>query len=86
MPRRHIDRDATVAAGSAVAVTPNDGADLALTSRGLYIGGAGNVRVLLDLDSAAVTFAACAAGSVLPIRVVRVYSTGTTATNLLALY
>ncbi len=84
--RRHIDRDPTVAAGSAVAVTPNDGADLTLTSRGLYIGGAGNVRVLLDLDSVAVTFTACAAGSVLPIRAVRVYSTGTTATNLLALY
>lgn len=83
---RIIDRNPTVAAGSAVAVTPNDSADLALTSRGLYIGGAGAVRVLLDLDSVAVTFSGCVAGSVLPIRCVRVYSTGTTATNLLALY
>lgn len=65
-------------------VTPNDTGRIDPT-RGLYIGGAGNVKV----DTAAgttVTLNSAAAGSILPIRVRRVYNTGTTATNIIALY
>lgn len=82
---RAIDRDKTVSAGSAEVVAPNDSTDLTRTTRGLYVGGAGDVRVLLDRDSAAVTFVGVQAGSVLPIRARRVY-TASTATNMLALY
>lgn len=86
MTARHIDRDPTVAAGSGVAVTPNDNTDLARTSRAIYVGGAGNLAVILDLDTSAITFLAVSAGTLLPIRARRVMSTNTTATNILALH
>lgn len=70
---------------SAVAVTPNDNADLATVSRALYIGGAGNLAVILADDSSSVTFTGVLAGSILPIRAKRVLSTNTTATTILAL-
>lgn len=65
-------------------VTTSDSSEIDPT-RGLYIGGAGNIKV----DTAAgttVTLNSAAAGSVLPIRVKKVYATGTTATNIVALY
>jgi hypothetical protein len=67
-----------------VAVTPNDGADLTDTTRALYIGGAGDVRVDM-YGSGTVTFVGVAAGTVLPLRADRVYATGTTATSIVAL-
>lgn len=72
-------------AASAAAVTPHDTNDLASETRMLYVGGAGAVKVDL-VDTDAVTFAAVPAGTVLPIRVTRVYSTGTTATSIVALW
>ena len=54
-------------------------------TRGLYVGGAGNVVVQLDGDSSTVTFTGVVAGSILPIRARLVASTGTTATSLLGL-
>lgn len=73
-------------ASGAVAVTPADGSDLSLApTRGLYIGVSGDVKVDMLGGDTAITFKAAPVG-VLPIRVKRVYSTGTTATNILALY
>lgn len=79
----------------AVAVTPAD-ADLANTpTRGLYVGTTGNMKVTMyggiDKDGnavtgQAVTFNTIPAGAILPLRVVRVWSTGTTASNIIALY
>tara|TARA_Y100000310_G_scaffold339155_1_gene430953 strand:- start:202 stop:669 length:468 start_codon:yes stop_codon:yes gene_type:complete len=51
----------------------------------LYVGGAGNVRVL-TAGSDDVTFTGVNAGTFLPIQVLRVYSTSTTATTILALW
>lgn len=68
----------------AEAVTPSDGTDLTIVSRGLYVGGSGNVAVVMA-SGAAVTFTGVIAGSLLPIRVSRVKSTGTTATTILSL-
>lgn len=70
---------------SGAAVTPNDGTDLAYVTRALWIGGAGNLKVTL-LDGSAVTLNGCAAGQVVPVRAARVWATGTTATNIVALY
>ena len=68
----------------AAAVTPSDTADL--TNSGfLYVGASGNVKVDTS-DGDTVTFTDLAAGIVHPIRVKRVYSTGTTATSILAVY
>ncbi len=69
----------------AVAVTPADGSDLTDVTRALWIGGAGNVAVV-TLDGSTVTIKGVQAGTLLPIRVSRVKSTGTTATDILALY
>lgn len=72
-------------ATKAWAITPNDGADLDLITRALYVGGAGDVSVILRDDSGAVTLVAVPAGSLLPIRVKRVRATGTTATSIVGL-
>ena len=80
------DKDYTSAAGSAEAVTPDDGTDLPRGCRALYVGGTGTLALVLDKDAATVSFVGVVAGSVLPIRTKRVLSTGTTATNIVALY
>ncbi len=69
----------------AVSITPNNTTDLAVTTRGIYVGGAGNISLITG-DGNTVTLASCAAGSVIPIVTKRVRSTGTTATALVALY
>lgn len=73
-------------ASGAVAVTPSDGADLARgTTKGLYIGGAGNVVVNLS-NGDTVTLTAIQVGVIHPISVKRVWATGTTATGIVAVY
>lgn len=71
-------------ASSGFPVTPNDGADLAETTRALYIGTGGTLAVRM-LSGATLTFTGVAAGSLLPVRVVRVLATGTTAGAIVAL-
>lgn len=68
----------------AAAVTPNDDNDLATFARALYVGVAGDV-VIITVNNETVTFKAHPVG-VLSGRVRRVKSTGTTATNILALW
>ena len=72
-------------AQSALAVTPND--TTAVLFRSLYIGGAGDVSVVLigDGTGAPVTFSAVPVGTILPIAVKRVRSTGTTATLIIGM-
>lgn len=67
----------------AAAVTPADGADLANTSRALWIGTAGDVKVTTKQGDT-VTFVG--ATGWMPIRAARVWSTGTTASNILAVW
>lgn len=72
-------------AKSAAAVTPSDSADLTNgVCRSLYIGTTGNLAVLMS-DGSSVSFVAAPNG-VFPIKVKRVLSTGTTATDIVALY
>ena len=63
-------------------VTPSDGADLSLTSRAVYVGGGGDLHVTLS-DGDTVTLTNAGAGWH-PIRVTRIWATGTTATAILA--
>lgn len=74
------DRPATLA----VAVTPHDTNKLEITSRALYVGGAGNVSV--NMGGQVVTFVGVNAGQILPIRTSLVRATLTTATNIVAMY
>lgn len=68
-----------------VSVTPSDSTVLKKT-RGLYIGSAGALRVILADDASPVSFAAVPAGTVLDVSVKQVMSTGTAASNIVALY
>lgn len=70
---------------NAAAVTPNDSTDLTYTTRALFVGGAGNIAVTMA-GGQSVTFTGVTAGALLPIRVTRVLSTGTTATTITALW
>jgi hypothetical protein len=76
----------TSAAGYGVAVTASDATTFDPPTRGLYVGGAGDVAVRMFLGQANVTFVGVPAGTLLPICVDRVLSTGTTATSVVRLY
>ena len=69
----------------AFAVTPSNGNDLPQVTRALYVGGAGSVRVELVSGSEA-TFEAMQAGIMYPLRVRKVFSTGTSAQSLVGIY
>ena len=79
------DQSILAPAADAVSITPHDTNDLAIVSRGIYIGGSGDLKVDM-LDGATVTFVGLTAGIVHPIRVTRIYDTGTTAISILAVY
>ena len=76
--------DATVSAFNAVAVTLSDSTVLAPT-RALYVGTGGNLKVTMAYG-AEVTFTNVQSGSILPIQVTKVWSTGTAASAVIALY
>ncbi len=80
----HLPGLASPASGAA-AITPHDTNELTIYTRGIYVGGAGDIA-LTTVGGDAVTFSGALAGTVLPIRAKIVKSTNTTATNLLALY
>jgi hypothetical protein len=76
--------DATAPAHGAVAVTPSDVTVIAMC-RGLYVGTTGNITVRMADGQDNVLFTAVPVG-ILPIQVDKVYSTGTTASTIIALY
>lgn len=67
------------------AITPSDTVNFSReTHGGIYVGGTGDVVAVL-YDGSTVTFTAVPAGTILPVRAIRVNATGTTATNLVGL-
>ena len=66
------------------AVSPSDSVDLTDNTRGLYVGVSGDVKVNLELG-ATITLVGLAAGVIHPIKVRRVWATGTDATSIVAL-
>lgn len=73
-------------ARDAQAVTPSDSAMLTGgPARGFMIGGAGNIKVLTTAGTA-VTITAPAVGVMHHLQIKQVFATGTTATNIVALY
>ena len=77
----------TSAADRFSAVTPAD-ADLAFPARALFVGVGGDITVrALQGDVATnVVFKNVPSGSILPIMVLQVRATGTTATDIVSLY
>lgn len=66
------------------AITPHDTNALARAVRGIYVGGAGNVKVKNETGGW-VLFKGATAGSILPVRTQYVAATDTTATDLVGL-
>ncbi len=75
--------NSTAPAHGAIAVTPSDITNL-VTTRSLYVGTSGNVSVIMA-DGQTVTFVAVPVG-MFPIQVTKVLATGTTASDILAIY
>lgn len=73
---------------SGATVTPNDSTALAGgATKALWIGGAGNITITwLGGTQANQTFTSVPAGTLLRVRATKVLATGTTATNIVALY
>lgn len=77
--------------GKAKLVTPSDTVNIFYSNAGdnsgcvLYVGSKGNVRVL-TVGGDDVVFTNIQDGSFLPIQVLRVFSTNTTASNIVALW
>lgn len=65
-------------------ITPSDTEDLAVPTRGLYVGAVGDVKVDM-LNGDTVTFVAMLAGVIHPIQVRRVYATDTDATDIVGI-
>lgn len=76
----------TSTARNAAAITPHDSTDLAKVTRGIYVGVGGDVSVEMKGTGTAIVFKGAAAGTVIPVRATRVNATGTTATDLVALW
>lgn len=73
-------------ASRAVAIVKSDATDLTASKiRSLWVGGAGDVAVLMLGDTNPVTFVGVPAGTLLPIMVTKVMNTNTTATSMLGL-
>lgn len=69
----------------AISITPSDGSNLSHACRALYVGVSGDVAVT-TVDGDTVTLVGLAAGSFHPIHVIKVFSTGTTATDIVGGY
>jgi hypothetical protein len=66
-------------------VTPSDTVDLPSGCRGLWVGTAGTLSIV-DAEGSTVSLTIPEAGRLLPLGPVRVNSTGTSATEIVALY
>lgn len=73
-------------AEGAFAINISDSNNLSIITRAIYIGGAGQMKVDMYNAGTAILFSGLVAGMLLPIRVVKVYSTETTATQIIGLY
>ncbi|MFD1251784.1 MULTISPECIES: hypothetical protein [Devosia] len=66
------------------AISPHDSTELSEATRALYVGAGGTLAVV-TVSGASLAFANVSAGSILPLRVVAVKATGTTAADIVGL-
>lgn len=71
-------------AGDAALITPGASA-MANVTRGIYVGGAGNLNVT-TLGGTTVLFSAVPGGTIIPIRATHILATSTTATLIVAMW
>lgn len=70
----------------AFTVVPSDSVNFSVPTRGVYVGGTGDIVVLMMDDTTTVTMKAVPVGSFLRIRAKRINSTSTTATLMVGFY
>jgi hypothetical protein len=83
-PARATQQVELKTATGAVVITPGDSTTIPAT-RGIYVGVSGDIKVNMSSVGTAIVFKAVPVG-LLNISATRIYSTGTTATNLVAVY
>lgn len=74
----------TAPAATAALIAPNDNADLTNVTRALYVGQTGDLHLRLTSGDE-VTLTNVVAGMIYPLRVARVFASGTTAGALVGL-
>lgn len=84
MSSTNVSLDTASARGS-VTVTPSNTVVIDPPSRAVYVGGAGNLAVRMAGDQSTPTYVGVLAGVIYSLCVDQVLSTGTTATNIIAL-
>lgn len=72
-------------AGGAEDVLPSDSVNFSREAEGIYVGGTGDVNVIMP-GGTAILFSGAPAGTILPVRAIRVNLTDTTATKMVALF
>ena len=77
-----LQNTASAIATTATSVSPNDNTEVAY--HGIYVGTGGIVTVQMR-SGPTVIFKNVASGSILPISVIKVFATGTTATDMIGL-
>lgn len=82
---RFVPGQSAASAEDFFAITPHNSTNFTYAVRGIYVGVTGDVVAVTE-GGAAITFKAVPAGMILPVRAIRVNSTGTTATDLVGLY
>lgn len=81
-----FENSTSTPARSAVLLVPHNSNELVNISKAIYIGGAGNLEVILADSPTAVVFKGLSAGQILPIRARVVKASLTTATDIISLY
>ncbi len=76
---------ATQSARDVADITPNNTRNLAREARAIYVGTGGHLRITTQYGNT-VTFKNLVRGQILPVQVMKVWATGTTATDLIALF
>lgn len=86
MARNPKRPEGLIAPGTSVeTVTPSDTVNLVTNSLGIYVGGAGDISVLMADGTTTGLFKAVPVGTFLPIQVQRINATNTTATLMLSI-
>jgi len=71
-------------ANGGFSITPTDSDNCTRVTRAVYVGGAGDLKITFA-NNETVTFVGLVAGQTYPFRVKKVFSTGTSATNIIGL-
>ena len=73
-------------AGSGEQITPNDSNNLIVPTRGIYVGVAGDLTVIMATNGQKVVFSGIMAGMIHPIMASKVFATGTSAAGLVGVW